>query len=51
MGFTMCKRMGRVIWGCAYVIYVSYVFYVSYVSYVFYVVAGLPNFVDCARVL
>ena len=45
MGFTMCKRIGRVIWGCAYVIYVIYV------SYVFYVVAGLPNFVDCARVL
>ena len=45
MGFTMCKRMGRVIWGCAYVIYVIYV------SYVFYVVAGLPNIVDCARVL
>ena len=46
--------MGRVIWGCAYVIYVIYVSYVSYVSYVFYVsyvVAGLPNFVDCARVL
>lgn len=37
--------MGRVIWGCAYVIYVIYV------SYVFYVVAGLPNFVDCSRVL
>lgn len=37
--------MGRVIWGCAYVIYVIYV------SYVFYVVAGLPNIVDCARVL
>lgn len=37
--------MGRVIWGCAYVIYVIYV------SYVFYVVAGLPNFVDYARVL
>lgn len=37
--------MGRVIRGCAYVIYVIYV------SYVFYVVAGLPNIVDCARVL
>ena len=45
MGFTMCKRMGRVIWGCAYVIYVIYV------SYVFYVVAGLPNFVDFSRVV
>ena len=45
MGFTMCKRIGRVIWGCAYVIYVIYV------SYVFYVVAGLPNIVGCARVL
>ena len=47
----MCKRMRRVIWGCAYVVYVIYVIYVSYVSYVFYVVAGLPNFVDCSRVL
>lgn len=43
--------MGRVIWGCAYGIYVIYVIYVFYVFYVFYVEAGLPNIVDCARVL